>query len=202
MDARELPYEVKRLTAPARLRSDPRQLRRENGRLRAARHVSEPRPRLGSGLDYLSLTDLFIVGLALDITGAILLAKGLLISPATISDISATLWGGNPETARDRCRNRVDAEFGVAYLASGFFLQAVGYSLDIGGVSSETGTSRLLAALGMALIAAAVSVGIYAGFHATRERQLIGEAEAEDERRRKEEEERQEREREAREAGV
>ncbi|MFL5897396.1 MAG: hypothetical protein ACJ76D_02880 [Solirubrobacterales bacterium] len=153
-------------------------------------------------MDYLSLTDLFIVGLALDITGAILLAKGLLISPATISDISATLWGGNPETARDRCRNRVDAEFGVAYLAGGFFLQAVGYSLDIGGVSSETGTSRLLAALGMALIAAAVCVGFYAGFHATRERQLIGEAEAEDERRRKEEEERQEREREAREAGV
>jgi len=153
-------------------------------------------------LDYLSLTDLFIVGLALDITGAILLAKGLLISPATISDISATLWGGNPETARDRCRNRVDAEFGVAYLAGGFFLQAVGYSLDIGGVSSETGTSRLLAALGMALIAAAVCVGFYAGSHATRERQLISEAEAEDERRRKEEEERQEREREAREAGV
>jgi hypothetical protein len=35
-------------------------------------------------LDYLSLTDLFIVGLGLDITGAILLAKGLLISPATL----------------------------------------------------------------------------------------------------------------------
>jgi hypothetical protein len=35
-------------------------------------------------LDYLSLTDLFIVGLGLDITGAILLAKGPLISPATL----------------------------------------------------------------------------------------------------------------------
>lgn len=142
-------------------------------------------------MDYLSLTDLFIVGLALDITGAILLAKGLLISPATIANISATLWGGNPETARDRCRNRVDAEFGVAYLAGGFFLQAVGYSLDIGGVPSETGTDRLIAALVMALVAAAVSVGIYARFHAARERQLIAEAEAEDEQKRKEHKEHQ-----------
>jgi hypothetical protein len=81
-------------------------------------------------------------------------------------------------------------------------LQAVGYCLDIGGVPSQTGTTRLLAALGMALIAAVVSVGIYARFHAARERQLIGEAETEDERRRKEEDERQEHEREAREAGA
>ena len=153
-------------------------------------------------MDCLSLTDLFIVGLALDITGAILLAKGLLISPATISSVSATLWGGNPETARDRCRNRVDGEFGVAYLAGGFFLQAVGYSLDIGGVPSETGTDRLIAALGMALIVAALSIGIYAVLHEKRERQLIDEAEAEDERREKEHEERQERDRKAREAAA
>jgi hypothetical protein len=151
-------------------------------------------------LHYLSLTDLFIVGLALDITGAILLAKGLLISPETISSISATLWGGNPETARDRCRNRVDAEFGVAYLAGGFFFQAVGYSLDIAGVPSETGAGRLIAAVGMALIAAAVAVGAYFRLHEAREKQLIDEAEAEDERRQAEHEERQERDRQAREA--
>jgi hypothetical protein len=153
-------------------------------------------------LDYLSLTDLFIVGLALDITGAVLLAKGLLISPETISSISATLWGGNPETARDRCRNRVDAEFGVAYLASGFLFQAIGYSLDIGGVPSETGAGRLLAALGMALIAAAVAIGAYARLHGPREKQLIGEAEVEDERRQTEHEERQGRERKAREGAA
>lgn len=129
-------------------------------------------------MDYLSLTDLFIVGLALDITGAILLAKGLLISPATISSISATLVGGNSATARDRCRNRVDAEFGVAYLTGGFFLQAVGYSFDIGGVPSETGIGRLIAALSMALIIAALAVAVYARLHAARERRLIGEVEA------------------------
>ncbi|HEX3563553.1 MAG TPA: hypothetical protein VHU24_12000 [Solirubrobacterales bacterium] len=153
-------------------------------------------------MDYLSLTDLFIVGLALDITGAILLAKGLLISPEAISSVSATLWGGNPETARDRCRNRVDAEFGVAYLAGGFLFQAIGYSLDIGGVPSETGADRLFAALGMALIAAAIAVGAYIRLHGAREKQLIAEAEAEAERRGTEHEERQDRDLKAREAAA
>jgi hypothetical protein len=162
--------------------------------------LSGSRLSLGDGLDYLSLTDLFVVGLALDITGATLLAKGLLISAATISSVSAELYGGNPGTARDRCRNRVDAEFGVSYLAGGFFLQAIGYSLDIGGVSSETGISRLIAALGMALIVAALAVAIYALLHGARERQLIGEVEAEDDRWQKEHEERQERERKTQEA--
>lgn len=153
-------------------------------------------------MDYLSLTDLLIVGLALDITGAVLLAKGLLISAESISQISATLWDGNPETARDRCRNRVDAEFGVAYLAGGFLFQAIAYSLDIGGVPSETGMGRLITALGMALIAAAIAVGAYARLHGPREKHLIEEAETEDERRQAEHEERQERDREAREAAV
>jgi hypothetical protein len=101
----------------------------------------------------LSVTDLFLAGLALDISGAILLARGLLISPNMIVAVSATLWGGNPETAKDRCRNRVDGEFGVAYLGLGFLLQATGYSLEIAGVHSETGTKRLIAALIVALVA-------------------------------------------------
>ena len=132
------------------------------------------------GMHYLSLTDLFLIGLALDITGAWLLAKGLLISPASISKISATLWGGNPETARDRCANRVDAEFGVAYLAGGFFLQAIGYSLEIGGVGTETGTGRLLAALAMALLTALVALAAYFYFHRGRVARLISETEQAD----------------------
>ena len=81
-------------------------------------------------------------------------------------------------------------------------MQAIGYSLDIGGVPSETEIGRLIAALGMALIVAAFSIGIYAMLHKKRERQLIGEAEDEDERRQKEHEERQERDRKAREAAA
>lgn len=76
--------------------------------------------------------------------------------------------------------------------------QAISYSLDICGVCgapSETGTSRLIAALGMALIVAALAVAVYALLHTARERQLIGAVEAEDDRRQREDEERQERER-------
>jgi hypothetical protein len=119
-------------------------------------------------VDYFSLTNLFLVGLALDITGAWLLAKGLLISPASISKISATLLGGNPETARDRCVSRVDAEFGVAYLAGGFLLQAAGYSLEIGGVETESGIGRLVVALTMAVMVALIALAAYALFHTGR----------------------------------
>ena len=116
-------------------------------------------------MDFLSLTDLFLVGLALDVTGAVLLAKGLLISPAMISVVSGTYWGSNKGEAEDRCRNRVDAEFGIGFLAAGFVLQAVGYSLDIGGVPTETGTDLLLAGLAMAAVAAGVAVAAYVAFH-------------------------------------
>jgi hypothetical protein len=107
-------------------------------------------------VDYLSLTDLFLVGLALDISGAILLAKGLLLSPHMLASLN-TVWGVGEGLHEDRLRNRVDGEFGVGYLVCGFILQAVGYSLDIGGVSSKTGHDRLIAALAMAAAAAAVA---------------------------------------------
>jgi hypothetical protein len=134
--------------------------------------------------EHLSLTDLFLVGLALDITGAWLLAKGLLISPAAISNISATLWGGNPETARDRCSSRVDAEFGVAYLAGGFLLQAVGYSLEIGGVETDTGATRLVLAIVGAIAVAAISVALYRRFHLGRVEKLFAAAQTADNERR------------------
>lgn len=105
---------------------------------------------------YLSLTDLFLVGLAFDICGAILLAKGLLSSPRALSKLN-TFWGVGYGQHQDRCENRVDGEFGVSYLVLGFFFQAIGYSLDIAGVQNENGTRRLIAALLMASVAVALT---------------------------------------------
>ena len=65
----------------------------------------------------LSLADLFLVGLVLDISGAVLLARGLLLSPSELSRLN-TVWGSAAGVHEDRIRNRVAAEFGVAYLAS------------------------------------------------------------------------------------
>lgn len=104
-----------------------------------------------------TLADLFLVGLVLDISGAVLLAKGLLLSPRTLSKLD-TWWGVGHGQHQDRVANRVAGEFGVAYLVLGFALQFVGYSLDIAGVSTETGSDRLAAALGMAVVALALAV--------------------------------------------
>ena len=106
--------------------------------------------------EYLSLTDLFLVGLAFDICGAVLLAKGLLLSPRALSKLN-TVWGVSDGQHQDRCENRVAGEFGMSYLVVGFVFQAVGYSLDIGGVQSETGICRLLAGLAMAGLAGATA---------------------------------------------
>jgi len=105
---------------------------------------------------YLSLTDLFLVGLALDICGAVLLAKGLLLAPRAIARLN-TFWGINEGALSDRIQNRVYAEFGMLYLGIGFALQAVGYSLEIGGVETETGTRRLIVACAMAIGAVGVA---------------------------------------------
>jgi len=87
---------------------------------------------------YLSLTDLFLIGLALDVCGAVLLAKGLLLGPRDIARLN-TYWGINEGALSDRIQNRVYAEFGMLYLGVGFGLQAVGYSLEIGGIEAGTG---------------------------------------------------------------
>jgi hypothetical protein len=89
----------------------------------------------------LSTLDPFVVGLGFDISGAILLARGLLISPELIAKVSATLYGFNAGDVVDRCQNRVDAMFGLGALVAGFGLQIIGYALDLGEVEAARGTS-------------------------------------------------------------
>lgn len=134
-------------------------------------------------MSYFSLTDLFLVGLALDISGAVLLAKGLLLSPEAISVVSGTYWDSNKGEAQDRCKNRVYGEFGIAYLGFGFALQALGYALDISGVHAGTGAGRLIAGLGMSAVAVGLAVVIYIRRHGDREERLLAAVEAETERR-------------------
>jgi hypothetical protein len=76
----------------------------------------------------------------------------------------------------------------------------IGYGLEIGGVSGETGGRRLIAASLLALITAAIAFLAYARLHDGRTESLFGEAEAENERRQLIQEERQERDRERRKA--
>lgn len=129
---------------------------------------------------YLSLTDLFLVGLAFDICGAVLLAKGLLLSPRGLAKLN-TWFGVGRGGHQDRCENRVDAEFGVSYLTAGFALQTIGYTLDIAGVGSETGVCRLIAGLLLSVAAAGAAWGGWKMFRGSRLRRLEAAIERESE---------------------
>jgi hypothetical protein len=115
-------------------------------------------------MSYLSLNDLFLVGLALDISGAVLLAKGLLLSPRMLARLR-TYWGLDAGNHEDRLQNRVAGEFGVSYLVAGFVLQFVGYSLEIAGVNSDTGARRLLAAVAMSAVVAGLAWAAWGLLH-------------------------------------
>jgi hypothetical protein len=108
-----------------------------------------------------SLNDLFIVGVALDLTGAALLAKGLLVSPKEIYAMTQTTYGGMAwEVTEGRIWDKVYAEFGLTYLCGGFVLQALGYLSELEGHTVEVGNGRTWAALGMAIVTAILAVAI------------------------------------------
>jgi len=116
----------------------------------------------------LSVTDLFVVGLALDLTGAVFLLRGLLISPKAIARLG-TWHGVEVGDTLDRCENRVDAFYGGFGLLLGFLLQGIGYVLELSGVEGGAGNDRLLGALVVGLAAVALSLLLY---FATRRRVL------------------------------
>lgn len=113
-------------------------------------------------MHFLSITDLYLAGIALEITGALILAKGLFLSPREIAGMVGLFPGPDLAEAAERISNRVDAEFGLGYLLLGFVLQAVGYVAELAGVHTATGTCRLLAALALS---AAVACLAWLGWH-------------------------------------
>jgi hypothetical protein len=115
---------------------------------------------------WLSLTDLFLVGLALDVVGVVVLAKGLLLKPDTVLYMSTTYPGTNGYMTVDRAQQRVAAEFGLAYLGIGFLLQAVGYCAEVGGAQTATGAVQLA----VALLLAGLAVGVASLIWITRAR--------------------------------
>lgn len=135
-------------------------------------------------VDYLSLTDLFLVGLALDVVGAVVLAKGLLTPPVKIYRLSATYVGSNPTAAYDRIEARVAAEFGLTYLAGGFLFQVIGYGAEVAGVETATGICRFVVAVILAGAVACIASLAWSRLHPGRAQSLadnvVKETEAEE----------------------
>jgi hypothetical protein len=115
--------------------------------------------------DLLSLTDLFMVGLGFDIAGAVLLLRGLLLSPRAIASLH-TWYGIEVGATLERAENRVDGFYGGFGLVAGFFLQAVGYAAELSGAEGATGSGRLLIAL---LLSAGSALSVALLYFASRE---------------------------------
>lgn len=119
----------------------------------------------------LSLNDLFVVGLGLDITGAWLLGHGLLVSPADMVRRAGTFPGSNPWMVVSAAEDKVDGYFGLGGLLAGFALQAVAYTLTIGsGGGDETGWNFSLIALSLAVV---VSGTVYVAWRRLRRRLVL-----------------------------
>jgi len=86
----------------------------------------------------IAYTDLFAAGLGFDITGAYLLAQGLLTRPDEyahqFAESQNSFAWANVRAASDHA----DGQAGSVALVLGFLLQAVGYVLSIGGVTAQT----------------------------------------------------------------
>jgi hypothetical protein len=85
----------------------------------------------GTAVD-LTLTDLFVGGLGIEVVGAVLIARGLLARFSVVKSFG-TVGGIGVAEVVDRTRNRVDAFFGVGYLAIGVVAQIVGYLAEADG---------------------------------------------------------------------
>lgn len=62
-------------------------------------------------------------GLALDLTGAVILGRGLIKGPIPIAEESGQFWGYSPPVIKSLSKDAVDGVFGIAFLIVGILLQ-------------------------------------------------------------------------------
>lgn len=99
---------------------------------------------------WISLYDLFTVGLALEVGGAALLVKAVLLSPARILKENA-LWGSPYYRVVAATQNRTESFVGFCGLAAGFIVQVAAYVAYVAhGGEAAFGWKRAIVAGGLA----------------------------------------------------
>lgn len=107
-----------------------------------------------------SINDLFMIGVAFDLVGAILLGIGLVASPTHIARRNIEKWVGdshvNPVVVVSNVTDRINAKLGFTILCAGFTIQLVTYAwLTLANVPSYHSTSRVISGLGVTAIVGA-----------------------------------------------
>lgn len=130
-----------------------------------SRDLADAVGRLGD-MESIGTSDLFAAGTGFDITGAVLLALGLLASPRLLLARGQAAIGFNSEAIVEACRDRARGIVGVIALSAGFVLQLVGYLASLENEPRGSGRTAVLVALllaaagvGMTLMAARLYVG-------------------------------------------
>jgi hypothetical protein len=106
-------------------------------------------------------TDLFVIGIAVDLAGSYLLGRGVVSSALDISRRAMPFPTVNHAAIVADVRDRVDALIGLVALATGFVAQALGYWFAISTSPYPTGTARATTALLAGVVAAVVVVSIW-----------------------------------------
>jgi hypothetical protein len=109
-----------------------------------------------------AIDDLFVVGLGLDIVGAYLLGRGLLMSVIEIARRSASWVGYSSIDAVNLVRDRLDGVAGLTALLAGFTLQAIAYAVTLAHhEDAREGTvGRSVTALVLAVTAGGIVLGL------------------------------------------
>lgn len=106
--------------------------------------------------------DLFTTGIGCDISGAYLVARGLLMRPADIRAITSTrLEYSGPQIA-SRVHDRVAGRFGVGALIVGFIFQLAGFIVVTGtDLDARPSWGRGVAALAFAAVGGGAVMAVY-----------------------------------------
>jgi hypothetical protein len=109
-------------------------------------------------MSVLTPTDLFTAGLGAEVAGAVLLAKGLLLSPSQLVARSRSFWSYSPTQIIGLVDDRVEAVFGVIGIGAGFLAQLTGYFVIVADPGIPSGGAARAAISALTAIASAVLV--------------------------------------------
>lgn len=69
---------------------------------------------------------LSVIGLVLDIVGAVFLSYGLILNNDDAQKLERTTFGSNPHAVKDRLKQSKNAKIGLFFLVLGFIFQLMG----------------------------------------------------------------------------